>query len=527
MPGRLICLAALILTGAGALYLSHDWLRAPYITNDGYQYLDAAASVRAGTCLCTNMAYFDGQIAAGRLPVPLTHYPPGYPLLIAGLSELGMSPVTAGYFLSIAGYLLSIWFIWDVALLLGSRSDVAFLITLGWISSKAALTYAGSVLTEMLFTAIFMAVIALVVRDLRTDGRRPALLAAIGLLAGAGYFIRYAGLFLLPPAVLYLTLRAWRRGRAMPWALAGILAICAFTVPVWIRNISIVGAWQGPLLSNAPLRILSAIPLIGPAGYHLVFGEVTPVPYAVWWVLLCTATGGGLILAIQSCRKAQARGREFLASAPAWMAVFEVAYIAGIILAKAKMSNMNSEVADVIRYLVPAYPVALAFLAAVLSRIRFEGMRLASGFVVVSVMLIQAMNFILRPALPEHLAMTEILQKELPSGEAVGHWLRKNAAPGTVIVAEEGMALHYVTQHPVVSIVEPPENSNRPVDGPGIRALMSRYHSRYLVAFPVLRSFRGSAPFLRDLGRGSIPGWLVRLPGTADVSIYRCDVCVR
>lgn len=37
------------------------------------------------------LAHFDEQVAQGRMPVPFTHFPLGYPLLIAALSKTGLS----------------------------------------------------------------------------------------------------------------------------------------------------------------------------------------------------------------------------------------------------------------------------------------------------------------------------------------------------------------------------------------------------------------------------------------------------
>ena len=37
------------------------------------------------------LAHFDEQVAQGRMPVPFTHFPLGYPLLIAALSKTGLA----------------------------------------------------------------------------------------------------------------------------------------------------------------------------------------------------------------------------------------------------------------------------------------------------------------------------------------------------------------------------------------------------------------------------------------------------
>ena len=279
-------LAGLLSIGAFALWFSNGWLAAPLITNDSYQYLDAASSVASGGCLCLGMAHFDEQIAAGRLPVAQTHYPPGYPLFIAGLSTLGPQLDVAGYAISAAGFLLCILLIWDIGCALGASRPAIAIAALLWILNSSALTYASAVLTESAFTAVVAALVALVARDLKSEGGNPRLLVAIGTLAGLAYCLRYAGLFLIPPVLLYLAWR-WRRNReSLPWALAGALAICCFVLPIQIRNIVLMGSWRGQLLTSTSHNPLPAIMPTVVAWHWLVLGGHTFLSLGMWLGLL-------------------------------------------------------------------------------------------------------------------------------------------------------------------------------------------------------------------------------------------------
>ena len=176
-------LACLLSLGVAALWISHEWLAAPVLTNDSYQYLDAAASVASGECLCTRLAHFDEQVAAGRMPIAFTHFPPGYPLLIAGLSRLRMSLETASYVISAIAFLLTIWLIWDTGLALGGTQLMSSLSAALWIANHGAILYASAVLTESVFMMVFAAVVALVIGDVMTHGSKPARLVGIGGLA--------------------------------------------------------------------------------------------------------------------------------------------------------------------------------------------------------------------------------------------------------------------------------------------------------------------------------------------------------
>ena len=95
------------------------------------------------------------------------------------------------------------------------------------------------------------------------------------------------------------------------------------------------------------------------------------------------------------------------------------------------------------------------------------------------------------------------------------------------MVSEEGQALHYLLHRPVVSIVEPPDFSNRAADGAAFRDLMSQYKSKYLLLFPAIRNSKNSLPFLQDLSVGKGPDWLKLSVSTHDVAVYECESCIR
>jgi hypothetical protein len=84
-----------------------------------------------------------------------------------------------------------------------------------------------------------------------------------------------------------------------------------------------------------------------------------------------------------------------------------------------------------------------------------------------------------------------------------------------------------VLQRPVVSIIEPPEFSNRATDGPAFRDLMSRYKSRYLLLFPTIRASGDRLAFLQDLILGKGPDWLKPSVRTHDVVVYECVACAK
>ena len=521
-------LAALLLAGVGELWVAHGWLRAPYITNDGYQYLDAASSVASGGCLCTRVAHFDEQVAAGKFPVPLTHFPPGYPLLIAGLSRFGMTLETAGYLLSATGFLVCVWLIWDIGCMLGASPLMISIAALLWMTHRDVLTYASAVLTESIFTVAILAMAALIVRDLRTNGKQPFLLVAIGGVAGAAYSLRYAGLFLIPPALLYMFWRSRRNPEALPWALAAVFAICCFILPIQIRNVVYMGSWRGAYASSVPQSLSYAVLLGIVAFFRVIAGGSVSVPLSLWIGLLLLSIVSVFFPVFRAWQRgAYARPGEFFPLAISWLGLFVFAYIAGIVFAKVSMANMNMISADMVRYYLPVYPLLLVGLAGAISRTRSKGLRLATASVALAMLMAHSLDFFLQAGVPGHVVIAADLSEELYAGESLRHWLLDRVSPEEVIVAEEGQALHFVLPLPVVSIVEPPEFSNLPVDGTAFQSLMSRYRARYLLLFPVIRVSGNSLPFLHGLTLGRMPRWLKLRAQTRDVAVYECETCAR
>jgi hypothetical protein len=517
-------LAVLLCVGAMALWLSHGWLKAPYITNDGYEYLDGAASLASGGCFCTGTAQDDTEVGHGRLPIELTHFPPGYPLLIAGISHLGVSRETAGYLISAAAYLVSIWLLWDIGILLGGPPVLTFILAALWITNYQSIVYASAILTESLFIAMWLAMTLLFVRDLKAEGRKPALLVLIGGLAGAAYWLRYAGLLLAPPALLYILWRCWRNRETMPWALSGVFAVFFLVVPVQIRNVIYSGYWRGWSPSHVPHAWGHSLVRLIAVSYQIALGDLAVIPLSIWVVLSALT----IVIVLRWGFGAWQRGEwstpgKFLPLALAWIGVFVLSYVAGIMGAPVSSLDM-----DMTRYNLPVYPVLLAALAGAASLFPFTALRLTLAITATAVLVLQGLTFTQRPPGPyQHSVIAEDLQQNVSVGQPLGSWLLDRVPPGAVIVSEQGQPLHYLLQRPVVSILEPPEVSELPSDGAAFFARMSRFKARYLLLFPAMQPPARSFPFLVDLVSGQVPGWLKLRIRTPHVAVFECDLCAR
>lgn len=518
-------IAACLLAGAGALWFSARWMAAPYLSNDGYQYLDAASNVARGAGLCTRIAHFDEQVT-GRMPVPFTHFAPGYPLLAAALSRTGLPLETAAWVISALGFLATIWLIWDIGLMLGSRPPVLAAVALLWISNSEALSFASSAVTEDVFTAALMALAALMLRDMRAAGRRPWLLPAIGAAAGAAYWLRYAGLFPVPVAAIYILWR-WRRNRAtLPWAAAGLLAAGVLILPIQIRNIVYTGSWRGGFAGAAGHKLSVVLGEAVKSFYHLVFGAGAPVRLDIWigafalsLLLLC-------FFAIPALRSAQSRAAwRFPPGALPWIGLLVAAYLGGILL-----TALSSIAMGLARYFMPLYPLLLACFAGAVSPLAVGKRYVAVATMALAVVVIQSRSLAIGPTPARHEVVRGALQQETPGGMTVEQWLRDRLAPEDVLVSVNGQAVHHVLQRPVVALIDP-QYSNRPVDEAALHSLMALYGARYLLVFPgadpILAPEQNSIPFLRNLAARDSPQWLSPAVRTPNVAVYECTGCVR
>ena len=398
---------ASVAAGVIALWLSYGVVGAPYITNDGYQYLDAARNLAAGECLCTRVALFDEQVEYGRMPVPFTHFGPGYPLAIAALARTGLSIEHAGYLVSAAGFLATVWLMWDAGLALGANAWMLGAFCLLWITQATAILYASMVGTESLFTALLIGTAALIVRDVRARSTGVLCPLAIGAVAGLSYWVRYPGLFVVGAAAIYLVARALRApaNKSLRWGtLAGLATAAALVLAIQIRNAVYTGSWRGGFKSaggrhTPKTAILDTIR----AFTHFVTGDRVPVRADFWSVLLLASFAAVLFFAFDARRRRTGPTAGF-DRGHMWFLLVALVYIAGIFAA-----TLITIAGDLARYYFPVWPMFLVSAAvgcsAILRGPRFAIARrletLAVAALVISILAIEGRNLFARPSDPD------------------------------------------------------------------------------------------------------------------------------
>ncbi len=509
--------------GLALLWWSHGFIGSPLLSNDSVQYLDGASHLEAHDCFCTTVAHFDEQLAVGHMPIPFTHFAPGLSLLMTGLARIGVEPETAGYLISAFAYLGTIALFWYIGTTLGAGPLVLGLLALVWTTNSTALLMANYVSTESLFTLLLLSVAALIVADIETKGKRPLLLAGIGIAAGASYWIRYPGIFLVPVAVFYLIWR-WRQNRqTLPWAVIGLVAVTVECLVIMIRNTLIAGSWRGGFSTGQGHTVKWVLVESGKAWYHLVFGDRVVARLDIWVILFLCALPAAVALAIFAWRSDQSNQLPAgTRTALGWLFLMVGTYCAGIVY-----GTLHSIAADLSRYYFPAYPLLLAILAVVsLARRPVES---AVAMVLVgSILAIHSRSLFTKPNPSLIQGARQLLAEDVQSGTTMEQWISEHTTSRDVILATNGQAAHYVLQRPVLAVIDP-AFSVRKHDETSFHELMAQFGARYVLLFPGSKTIeeQDDIPFLQALAQGTYPSWLTPAARSKDTVLYECAGCIK
>ncbi len=514
---------ASLLAAVLALWATYGLNRAPYITNDGYQYLDAASNFAAGECFCTNVAVFDEQVAYGRMPVPFTHFAPGYPLLIAALTRTGVPADMAGYLLSALGFLAVAWLVRDVALTLGAEEWVAGAFTLLWVVDVVALYYAAGVGTESLFTALLLGAIALVARDARAGWQSNGIPIWIGIVAALNYVLRYPGLFVVAGAGFYLAIRFWRAASSRRGSLAGIAALGILTGAVQFHNAVASGSWKGGFSNGVGHSMSISMVESLRSLIHLIVGDRVPTRLDIWTVAIALPAAMLLFGVLKAWRE-QPSGTSRAAQAAAWAIFMGLIYCAGVYAA-----TVTTIAADLPRYYFPMLPLLLACFAAACSTVTRGLGKFLIVFLVIAIAVGQGRGFRVPASKPDWILTREILNEPAESADSLLAWLRSHARPENPLLAVEGQAVQYILQRPVIALL-PASDTSRLTGEESFHALMRERGTRYLLVLPGAPPDRTpeqeSYPFLRAVAAGVVPPWLQLAARTRDAAVYECVDCV-
>lgn len=473
----------------------------PAFGNDGYQYLSVAGNIQHGNGAQTSIIYFDAERAHGTIPAPMVTFPPLYPALTALLSRTGI-PLDIS---ALAISQLSVAML-PLALLLampGGFRPLAFRATmLLLVFDSALLVAADQIGSDALFAALVAGAIACFSQALRAPALRTAMLWQISgwLLAGASYLVRYAGLVVLAALFLFWCTRwALYRDRRTFLQLLGSAVGFGIVLAFMLRNLLLTGSWKGGVMKQGPPRL--QVRRLAVAAYHTFFGDLKIHAGVEGLVFLA----GVAILVVLATRR-RPSWRFSVRVAPSGFALMLClvigVYCAGLLYADSTMVISMSP-----RYLIPVLPPFLLLAGEFLSSIEKSGSGGRTYFTALALLLAGFLGFQARsllgytPSVP-HQEIAAALRQRTGSGTDLATWIRDRVAPGEAITATDGQATAYALQLPTLCLADPGftrEQWNERT----ISAEMRRFHSRYLVLFPVLSAgvapVQQDSPFLRGI----------------------------
>ncbi len=209
--GRVFYIPLILLSLLGMLAL---WRSTPYglgLVNDSAFYIEGADNLLAGNGYVRTSG--GGEIK------PITHFPPLFSLLLAGVSLSGLELLGAARLLALLLFGTTI-FLLGLSVYQLSRSPVFALLSAFLLAtSDVFLGVYSMALSEALFLALMLAAFLALSRGLER--------ASLGWLAGAGLLLslatltRYAGASLCLTAILVLLLVGWA-GKALRWQALGM-----------------------------------------------------------------------------------------------------------------------------------------------------------------------------------------------------------------------------------------------------------------------------------------------------------------
>jgi hypothetical protein len=262
-----VILTSLGILGGLVLAFSLRW--GAGLSPDSILYIAAARNLLAGRGFSSS---FDSEQFS-----PLTHYPPLYPALLAGVGQFGIDPVDGARWLNavlfaaniaLAGSLvyLSVRSFWPVvvaALLFMTAHPITQIHSMAW-SEPLFLTFE---LLEIIFLAAYL------------ERPRFAALVSASLVAALAFLSRYGGATVVATgaiAILLLNRIGWKRRLADTLVFASLSCL---PIAVWmIRNYLMTGSTTNRVLSfhPQPLSTVSDV-LTSVSGWFLPLAESGPL----------------------------------------------------------------------------------------------------------------------------------------------------------------------------------------------------------------------------------------------------------
>src|SRR2546422_6222962 len=164
--------AVLLALGGVAILIFASLFDGSFVQNDTAQYVSIAKNLMARQGAATSLVWTAEHHLLGGLPVAQTNVPPGYPMLIALVSQLGVEPLRAALLVSVACFSVIPLVMYQI-LRAGGRPAVQCLALSGiWLVLPVVWFNVLACLSEMSYTLLTVLSLACVTRSDRDPANR-------------------------------------------------------------------------------------------------------------------------------------------------------------------------------------------------------------------------------------------------------------------------------------------------------------------------------------------------------------------
>jgi hypothetical protein len=525
-----------------ALLCTH-WMRSfrPLpLSNDSYQYLNVADNVNHAHGVATSLVHFDTERSHGRIPAPLTTFPPAYPVVLAATSDISGSLEGGARLVSGICYAGTAGLLIFALMLAGVTAFVRQMILCVFCANAVNLEFSAAVLTEPLYMLISTAAVvallwveALLWADTRSQETLTPTAIAVAVLAyvlsGLAYWIRYAGLFLIVAVVGFALLQfLLHRNRTRAFYLAGAFIPIVCAGGLMLRNIHYVGTWKGGNDIQVHNALKALVADYARAQLHLALGQ-HQVIFGIWETMLLVGGLGVFALLIAGLKSSRPLPSN---SVTLLVLLCVVVYSAGMFYA-----GLRTVISFGTRMFLPILPLYLILLGVGGSWLMVRWARGTQSVLLKAGFLLATFGYVginardlYEPTPPaEHEILAKQYAEPTSDGQPLLKWVDSNMAANDAVAAAEGQATGYLLHRPTMSLVGS-QYSREHWECDEVKNQMKRFGAHYLILYkpPASnideQSLLTHSHFVATAVSGQPPCGFVIATENPDIRILRIDL---